>query len=99
MTEPVGASVVALQQQFLAILPRIELHARISFRYLPCPGKREDAIAEVVAISWKWFLRATEDGKDVNEFASAIATFAVRHVRCSAHRHPGRQRLLAPCHA
>ena len=71
----------ALHQHFLAILPRIETHAQIHFRYLRCPGKREDAIAEVIAVAWKWFLRATEMGKNVSEFVSALADFAVRHVR------------------
>jgi hypothetical protein len=71
-----------LQQHFLAILPRIETHARIRFRHLRCPGKRADAIAEVVALSWRWFLRIFEQGKDVDQFVSALATLAARHVRC-----------------
>src|SRR5262249_49599956 len=69
------------QQHFLSMLPRIELHAQIYFRHLRCPGKKEDAIAEVVAVAWKWFLRATKKGKDVAEFVSALATYAARHVR------------------
>jgi hypothetical protein len=71
----------ALQQNFLAMLPRIELHAEIMFRHLRCPHKQADAIQETIAVAWQWFLRATEQGKDVNEFVSALATFATRHVR------------------
>ena len=71
----------ALHAHFLAILPRIETHAKIHFRYLRCPGKKEDAIAEVIALSWHWFLRINEQGKDVNEFVSTLADYAVRHVR------------------
>ena len=52
-------SLDALHQGFLAILPRVELHARVFFRHLKCPHRKEDAVQEVVAISWKWFLRAT----------------------------------------
>jgi hypothetical protein len=70
-----------LQQHFLAILPRIEDHAQFSFHHLKCPGRRADAIAEPVAISWKWFLRLNEQGKDVNSFVSTLARFAVRHIR------------------
>jgi hypothetical protein len=54
----------ALQQHFLTILPRIELHAQVYFRHLKCPGRMEDAVAQVVAIAWKSFLRATAKGKD-----------------------------------
>jgi hypothetical protein len=46
----------ALHAHFLAILPRIQTHAEIYFRGIKCPGKRADAIAETIAISWKWFL-------------------------------------------
>jgi hypothetical protein len=72
----------ALHRHFLAILGRIETHALISFRHLKCPGRRADAIAEVVAVAWLWFLRlAQQPDKDVNDFVSTLATFAVRHVR------------------
>ena len=71
----------ALQQNFLAMLPRIELHAEIMFRHLRCPHKQADAIQETIAVAWQWFLRATEQGKDVDEFVMALADYAVRHVR------------------
>ncbi len=82
-TEP-KTSATSLEQfnsQFLQILPRIELHAQIRFRYLRCPGQREDAIAETIGVAWKWYLRLVEQGKDVNEFVSTLADYAVRHVR------------------
>jgi hypothetical protein len=88
----------ALQQHFLSILPRIERHARVYFRHLRCPGKKEDAVAETVAVAWKWYLRATARGKDVSQFASALAGYAVRHVRCGR-KVWGKERLndvLAP---
>ncbi len=75
-------SLDALHAHFLSLLPRIELHAKVSFRHLRCPGRREDAVAEVIAVSWRWYLRIVSQGeKDVNEFVSALATFAVKHVR------------------
>ena len=62
--------------------PRVEAHARIYFRHLRCPGRRDDAVAETVAVAWKWFVCAAGRGKDVREFPSALATLAARHVRC-----------------
>ena len=72
---------VALRSHFLAILPRIELHATISFRGVACPGRRDDLIAETVAVAWRWFLRLAERGKGVDDFVMALADLAVRHVR------------------
>ena len=74
-------SIEQLHSDFLEILPRIELHAQIRFRYLRCHAQRDDAIAEVIGVCWKWFLRIKEQGKDVNEFVSTLADYAVRHVR------------------
>jgi hypothetical protein len=71
----------ALRQRFLAILPRIELHARIYFRDLRCPASHDDAVAETLALAWHWFLRITEQGKDAGRFAGALATYAPRHER------------------
>ena len=76
-----GPGACQLQAAFLLILPRIQTHAEIHFRHLRCPGRREDAVAEVVALAWMWFLRLTQQRKDVAEFVSAVADFAVRHVR------------------
>jgi hypothetical protein len=81
----------ALHKHFLAILPRIELHARICFRGTRCPASRDDAVAETVALAWRWFLRVTERGKDVDEFVTTLAGYAVRHVR-SGRRLCGQER-------
>jgi hypothetical protein len=78
---PYAASLDQLHVRFLSILPRIQTHAEIHFRHLRCPGRRDDAVQEVIALAWKWFLRLVEQQKDVTEFVSALADFAVRHVR------------------
>jgi hypothetical protein len=70
-----------LHAGFLAIVPRIEAHGKVYFRHLKCPDRREDAVAEMVALSWLWFLRLAAKGKDATHFASALATFAARAVR------------------
>jgi hypothetical protein len=76
-----ASSPEALQAHFLQILPRIETHALIRFAFLRCPGQRDDAVAETVALAWRWFLRLIAQGKDVDEFVMVLADFAVRHVR------------------
>jgi hypothetical protein len=89
-------TVSALHAHFLAMLPRIESHARVCFRHIRCPGKRDDAVAEVVALAWKWFLRLDDRGKDANEFVSALASFAARQVRCGrrlCRQEPGQDAL------
>ena len=75
------AALEQLHRQFLALLPRIELHARITFRGVCCPGRRADAIAEAVALAWKWHVRLAERGKDVMQFPAAFAALAARAVR------------------
>jgi len=40
-----------IQHAFVAILPRIVLHARICFRFTACSDTRENAIAETVALT------------------------------------------------
>lgn len=70
-----------LHSRFLAILPRIENHARIYFRHLKCPVKKEEAVAEAVALAWKWFVRLVRRGKDVSGFVSTLAAFAAKAVR------------------
>ena len=105
MSDPTGAarpgpcaSVAHLQARFLDLLPRIETHARIRFRYLRCPGKRQDAVAETVAVAWNWCLRLAAKGKDAGEFVSTLADLAVRHVR-SGRRLCGQERakdVLSP---
>ena len=63
----------ALQIRFLALLPRIERHGRIYFRRLKCPHRMDEALQEMRALAWLWFLRLVRRGKDPAEFASALA--------------------------
>jgi hypothetical protein len=68
-----------LHGQFLSMLPRIERHARVYFRQFS-PIKKEEAVADVIALSWKWFRRLVQRGKDVQGFVSTLATYAARAV-------------------
>lgn len=78
-TEP---DIGALQAHFMQFVDRIRLHAEINARRYRCPGRKEDFVAEVIAVSWRWFLRCVEQGKDVDSFVMMLATYAVKHVRC-----------------
>jgi hypothetical protein len=75
-------SPASLQTAFLLILPRVELHAQFSHRAVKCADQRADCIAETVALAFQWFVRLTERGKDASQYASALATYAARAVRC-----------------
>jgi hypothetical protein len=75
------ASAGRLHAAFLSLLPRIETHARISFRDVRCPGRRDDLVAEAVAIGWKWYVRAVGAGKDPADFTATFASLAASHAR------------------
>jgi hypothetical protein len=81
----------SLQLAFLSIVPRIELHGRVCFRTKSFQDQQE-AVAEMVGLCWKWFVRLAECGKDATRFPSVLATFAARAV------HSGR-RLAGTCKA
>jgi hypothetical protein len=71
----------ALHNRFLAILPRIERHGRICFRDVRCPHRKEEALQEMRALAWRWFVRLIRKGKDPAKFPSALAVFAARRIR------------------
>lgn len=67
-------------QPFLNLMPKIETHARIIFRDIRCPVRREDAVQECIALAWKWFLRLKERGKDINQFPMVFVFLVVKAV-------------------
>jgi hypothetical protein len=73
------------------VLPRVERHGRVHFRFLPSAERREEAIAEMIGLTWKWFARLARRGKDATRFASALATFSARAVH-SGRRVCGQER-------
>jgi hypothetical protein len=72
--------VAAPHLAFMALVPRIEAHARCRFRGIPCPNKREDRVAETVALAWCWFLSLYRRGKDPAQFPGTFAALAARAV-------------------
>jgi hypothetical protein len=75
------APIAPAHADFLARLRLIELHARFAFRNIVCPQERHDAVAEVVALVWKWYCRLLQRGKDPSAFVVTLAQFAARHVK------------------
>ena len=73
--------IAAVQNLFSVALPRIACHARFYFRHLKREHDHDDAVAEAVALAWKWFVHLVQQGKHPEEFTSAIATFAARAVK------------------
>src|SRR5215471_13358720 len=83
MPTPFSSSALArLQASFLAIvLPRVLSHGRVYFRHLKCRERREDAIQEMIGLTWRWHLRLAEKGRDATCFPTALASYAARAVR------------------
>jgi hypothetical protein len=80
-----------LQRRFLEIMPAIERHGKVYFRHLKCWHRLQEALAEMVALAWKWFLRLVHKGKDAADFPTVIAVYAARAVR-SGRRLCGQER-------
>jgi hypothetical protein len=88
-----------LHATFLAhVLPRVERHGRIYFRHVKSPDRKEELLAELRGLVWKWFVRLVRRGKNVLQFVSALATYAARAVN-SGRRVCGHERkkdVLSP---
>jgi hypothetical protein len=62
------------------VLPRVEAHGRVHFRHIKCPDQKEELMAELRGLAWKWFVHIDHCGKDALQFVSALATYAARAV-------------------
>jgi DNA-binding NarL/FixJ family response regulator len=69
----------ALQQQFVADLPRIQRVARFRLRHLSAERK-EEAVAEAVALAWRAYVTLADQGRDIASLGSKIAEFCARSV-------------------
>jgi hypothetical protein len=94
-----AASLEQLHATFLTlVLPKVLSHGQVWSRHIKCPHRRDDFIAEMVGLSWKWFVRLVERGKDPTEFPTALAGYAARAVR-SGRRVAGQEKpkeVLSP---
>ena len=82
MTTAYSVALARLHDAFLAlVVPKVVSHGRVYFRHLRSAELKEEYIAEMVALTWKWHCRLAERGKDSTRFPSALASFAARAVR------------------
>ena len=82
MTTADSVALADLQASFLtSVLPKVLSHGRVYFRHLRSAELKEEYVAEMVALTWKWHRRLAERGKDSTRFPTALATFAARAVR------------------
>jgi hypothetical protein len=89
-TALVSPSLAHLHARFLALLPAVERHGQIYFRHLG-PHRKADALQEMKALGWKWFLRLHERGRDPAEFVMSFTTLLARAVN-SGRRLAGMER-------
>jgi hypothetical protein len=81
-----------LQDTFVgSVLPRVEAHGRVYFRHVRCRHRKQELLAEMAAISWRWFVRLVRRGKDVLKFVGRLAVYAARAIS-SGRRVCGRER-------
>jgi len=72
-------------QQIFAerVLPIVERHARIVFRFTRRRGDDyADAIADCVAYAWQAYIFAVRRGKQPWRFPNMLATFAAQRTKC-----------------
>jgi hypothetical protein len=81
-----------LKETFVGdILPRIEAHGQVYFRNVRCYHRKKELLAEMTALTWRWYLRLVRRGKDVLKFVSKLAVYAARAIS-SGRRVCGRER-------
>src|SRR5262245_4002777 len=94
-----AARLVQLQPTFLThVLPRVEQHGRVYFRNVKCSDRKEELLAEMRGLAWKWYIGLVRRGKNVLDFVSALATYAARAVH-SGRRvcgHERKKEVLSP---
>ena len=76
-----AARLANLHATFLThVLPRVEAHGRVYFRHVRCPHQKEELLAEMRGLAWKWYVGLVRRGKNVLDFVSALASYAARAV-------------------
>lgn len=85
---------------FLALVPLIRGVALGYFRFVRCPGRKDDLVSETVALAWAWHRRLLARGRDPSRFATTFARLAVRAVGCGRRvcgQEPARDVLSHTC--
>jgi hypothetical protein len=95
MSASLSSSFLDLQARFVAIVPRITAHGEIYFRDVKCPGKKDDAVAEMIALSWAWFVRLLKKGKDPTTFVSRSLASPEKQSRAAEYSAARRDRRMS----
>lgn len=74
-------TLTTIQQAFLEALPRIQRVARFRLRHL-CGEAKEEALQEVIALSWQAYRSLSLQGRNVTPLVGKIAEYSARRVRC-----------------
>ena len=69
-----------VQRRFVAMLPTIRRSGRSHFRHLS-PDQQEDAISEMIALTWQHFCRLVQRGKQPERFIVALINFVASTVK------------------
>ena len=56
------------------ILPRAKTHARITFRDVRDPDRKEEMTQEMLALLWKWILGLVKRRKDPSAFPNTLVS-------------------------
>lgn len=79
-TPPIDPIVLeSLQRGFEEAIPTIEKKAKMYFRGMD-PDKREEMVADTLALGWKYYLRLHQTGKNPDDFISPLGTFTAKQV-------------------
>lgn len=70
--------------RFLTLLPRLRGHARVYFRFVRCPQRKDDLTAEAIALAWSWYVKLVQRGMDPHAFKATLVHRALQQAR--AHR-------------
>ena len=66
--------------KFLKVLPAIEAHGRIYFRHLKAGDAKEEAIQEMRALGWRWFIALETHGKDISAIKGGFVALLAKAV-------------------
>ena len=65
---------------------------------MKCPHQKEELLAELRGLAWKWYVGLVRRGKNVLAFVSALAMYAARAVQFGSRvcGHERKQEVLSP---
>jgi hypothetical protein len=84
-----------LEARFAKIQPLIDRYAPMLTHRLRCPGRSDDAVAELTGLTWAYFVHLAKKGRDASQFPASLVYRAAQHVR-SGRRLCGQEPMKDP---